>query len=57
MVAEKGPQDQPEGCVDQLDVQGSEEPDEGQSTRVTPRGSCRRSERISRPPRRLIEEI
>ena len=57
MVAEKGPQDQPEGCVDHLDVQGSEEPDEGQSTRVTPRGSCRRSERISRPPRRLIEEI
>ena len=56
MVAENL-QDQPEGCVDQLGVQGSEEPDEGQSSRVTPRDSCRRSERISRPPRRLIEEI
>ena len=55
MVTEKGPRDQPEGCVDQLDVPDSEEP--GQSTRETPRGSCRRSERISRPPRRLIEEI
>ena len=41
MVIEKGPQDQTEGCVDQLDVQGSEEPDEGQSTRVTLRDSCR----------------